>query len=928
MKNTKVRTGSVFTLVIALLAGGCRSGDISSGQYVEQGRAALESGEIRTAIIELKNALQAEPDNVDARLLLGQAYARAGDGASAQKELGRARELGVNSADLQPWLAKARLLQGELETLYELEIPDDAAVATRAEMTRIKAQALLERGDTARAAALAQKALELEPDSAAGMLLTARIEASRNNLDSAKEWTGRALAIDEGNASAWSLRGSIERSQGNLEAAEEAYTKAMEDPALIDAMRLNRAIVLVEMEQWDKAQADIDQLRERIESHPRIDYAEGLLNYKRQLYADAARLFESSLSVDPDYMPARFFAGSSYVALGNPESARNHLDRYLARKPDDVAAQRMMAAVSLQLGDAAEAERLIEPVVEQFPEDVAALNLLASALDKLGKREEGVAYLQRASAAQPESAVAQARLGAALLSQGDTAEGIAELERALQLDPTLQGAAERIIIGHVRDGNLDEALRAAIEYRDKNPDSASAQLLLGTVYLLRDEKDNATDALSTALDIDPGNPAATGALAALAVANKDWAKAKGYYLESIKHYPDNIAARINLARIAEVQGDRDSVRKYLQDAVRRAPQAFEPRLYLARYYLAEQEPERSLDVLSEIRQTHGDDPRLLTVVAEAELALARYNDAAATLEALRELNPTDLKTRVALAGVYTGLGNSKAARDELEEALRLDPKFVPAIKALAVLASAQKAPGELELRIQQLENQLGTDNPDVLLFKGQAAEMKDDVPAAVAAYEKLFKTAGNGGNLVRLTRVQWNAGDRDTALRSLEEWATDHPQDAVIQFELGQRYLELQRGDDAIARFELTLKINPRNVIAMNNLAWLLRDREPARALEYAEQAHAVAPESPEILDTLALVLLANGNEEKAIEMSERAVRKQPENATLLFHQAQILEAAGRTDDARRALQSLSASRNEFPEREEAQAMLRRLEAQ
>ena len=785
MKNAKVGHGWALTLLLALLMAGCGADDVTPEQHVERARVGLESGEIRAAIIELKNALQAEPNNGGARLLLGQAYARSGDGVSAQKELGRARELGVSEADLQPWLAKAHLLKGELEALYELEIPSDAPLAIRAELMRIQAQALLAKGDAERAEGLARQALELEPGSAATMVLTARIQASQGKVDDAREWISKALGIDQANASAWSLLGDIERSQGNPEAAEEAYAKAMDDPVLADTIRLNRAVVLIEAEQWDRAQAAIDELRKRIKKHPRIDYAEGLLNYKQQRYADAARLAEAALGVDPDFMPALFLAGASRFALGNAASASSHLTRYLAGKPDDVAAQRMMAAVRLQLGDAAGAEKIVEPIVERFPEDVVALNLLANAMISQGKKEESVVYLERVKAVQPESAQAQARLGAVLLDQGEAAEGIRELERALQADPTLQGAAERVVLGHARSGNLDEALKAAIENRDKNPASAGAELLLGTVYLLREERDAASQAFLKALDMDPGNPAASAALAALALEKKDWEKAKAYCLESLKHHPNNVAALVNLARIAAMQGDRDAMKRYLEDAIERAPKALEPRLYLARYYLMERKPEKCLAVLADVRQAHRNDPKLLAVAAEAELALARYADARITLEALRELSPTDLKIRVALAGVYTGLGDNEKARAELEEAVRLDPKFLPAIKALAVLAIDQRDVREAESRVQQLKNRLGTDHPDVLLLDGQVAELKGDLPAAVAAYGKLFDSAKSGGNLVRLTRAQWKAGDVDTALRAMEQWVDEHPKDALVLVRVG-----------------------------------------------------------------------------------------------------------------------------------------------
>ena len=58
-------------------------------------------------------------------------------------------------------------------------------------------------------------------------------------------------------------------------------------------------MVLIEAQQWDRARADIEQLRRRISKSPRIDYAEGLLHYRQQNYADAARLFEAALAAFP-----------------------------------------------------------------------------------------------------------------------------------------------------------------------------------------------------------------------------------------------------------------------------------------------------------------------------------------------------------------------------------------------------------------------------------------------------------------------------------------------------------------------------------------------------------------------------------------------------------------------------------------------------
>src|SRR3546814_3715040 len=61
----------------------------ASRAYYEAAAKLVEQGDLRAAVIELKNALQRDPANAVARLLLGEVYLRLGDGAAAEKEIDR-----------------------------------------------------------------------------------------------------------------------------------------------------------------------------------------------------------------------------------------------------------------------------------------------------------------------------------------------------------------------------------------------------------------------------------------------------------------------------------------------------------------------------------------------------------------------------------------------------------------------------------------------------------------------------------------------------------------------------------------------------------------------------------------------------------------------------------------------------------------------
>jgi Tfp pilus assembly protein PilF len=83
----------------------------------------------KAAMIELKNALQADPDYLDARWLLVQVYLDVGDGVSASKEINAVKGLGKNDAALERAVLKSLLLQHKYtEALGHLITQSDQSV--------------------------------------------------------------------------------------------------------------------------------------------------------------------------------------------------------------------------------------------------------------------------------------------------------------------------------------------------------------------------------------------------------------------------------------------------------------------------------------------------------------------------------------------------------------------------------------------------------------------------------------------------------------------------------------------------------------------------------------------------------------------------------------------------------------------------------
>jgi predicted Zn-dependent protease len=117
----------------------------------------------------------------------------------------------------------------------------------------------------------------------------------------------------------------------------------------------------------------------------------------------------------------------------------------------------------------------------------------------------------------------------------------------------------------------------------------------------------------------------------------------------------------------------------------------------------------------------------------------------------------------------------------------------------------------------------------------------------------------------------------------------------------------------------------PENVVVLNNLAFLYQAEGDDRALEYAERAHARAPDNPAIADTLGWVLVNRGEVGRALPLLETARQALPDRPEVRYHFATALAKAGRPAEAREELVALLNEVESFPQRADAEALLQTL---
>ena len=124
--------------------------------------------------------------------------------------------------------------------------------------------------------------------------------------------------------------------------------------------------------------------------------------------------------------------------------------------------------------------------------------------------------------------------------------------------------------------------------------------------------------------------------------------------------------------------------------------------------------------------------------------------------------------------------------------------------------------------------------------------------------------------------------------------AAAQPREGRVQHALGDLAGRVRRIEAAEAAYRRALEVAPDNPIALNNLAWLLREQptQRAEAVKLAERSVELDPDSPAAWDTLAELRALTTDWSGALDAVERALALPGADAAALNAKAEAYRAA------------------------------------
>ncbi|HUE21692.1 MAG TPA: tetratricopeptide repeat protein [Bryobacteraceae bacterium] len=517
----------------------------------------IQSGRLKDAVTEAEDILKREPNNLDARRILGRIYTRMiGDtqqGKINEEMLRAATEqyekiTAKDPKDIESWLTLGRLYRTarnsvDAEKAYSQALAIDASNEdaltglaivysdvgdTKKAIEKLQAvtnkdpnprtlaalaTAYEQLHDYRSAAEVLRKAIDLDPENSRIKRALAYNLLNSNNLDESLKYYKEFADDDPHDSEALLRMAEIYREKRDFTKARESLDKAKAaDPENLE-VRYEEVNLLAGQAQTDKA---IETLKAILKDTERKTYSESekgirlnLMERLGDLYRGANQTqaavdtFRQMADLDPDSAAkAEGQIVDTYRAAKDFKNALAEANAAIKKYPDDEGLKRDHAFVLADSGKVDQAVSELRALLKG--EHDRETQLAIAEVYERAKRYEDIAKpldaAEKLSETKPEKVAIYFMRGAMYerLKQFDASE--AEFRKVLELDPDSPGALN--YLGYMladRGVRLDEAQKMIVRALELDPDNGAYLDSLGWVYYRQNRLDDAEQALVRAL---------------------------------------------------------------------------------------------------------------------------------------------------------------------------------------------------------------------------------------------------------------------------------------------------------------------------------------------------------------------------------------------------------------------------------------------
>jgi tetratricopeptide (TPR) repeat protein len=588
-----------------------------------------------------------------------------------------------------------------------------------------------------------------------------------------------------------------------------------------------------------------------------------------------------------------------YQAEGKFADAKVYLDRAAQSAVDPRSRQRLAQFYSRQ-GDLDAAVKVLGPAAAAGGDgDAATAALVADLHRRRGDFDEAMKLYERVAAGPDADAQALASAADFFASRGKKDQARTTLDRLSKM--TMPAGHREVILAEYNDRHeskktAEGLYRQAVEAAPTDP-AIWRQLV--TFQFRQNQFQQAAATCDAALAKIPGNEDLLGLKnTAAALAGGNGSVDTAALIAEASKDPRNAALRDSLATYEEIRKNGDAPDRAaikMRRVADQYPRFLPVQTQVVRMYVQLGKVDDAIAVAARAMDNFPNDPEPAGLTSMVYAGVGRWNDALTTAREWRRRsleNPVQADLMIARARLELRQpGEAMGVLKPYLEQARQDPdkyNMVIGTYAHALIADGKESDAAAllkphlsrseewavsSLRLASLVRPAGTAQWIEQFAAGVPADsVKGHYEVANAWY-----TAAMRPGLSNETREAYlaKAGDAITPL-------TRRPDATPVVLLMAGSIAE-NRGqkDVAIDAYRRALRLDPKQPLAQNNLAYLLmtegKDLDEAR--ELAERAVAASPREWSYHDTLAHIYLKAGNRDRAIATFEKVLALQPTNA-------------------------------------------------
>ncbi len=928
---------AVFALTVTVAFPAVAALTAETKQLIEEARRLAQKGDYAAAIIQLKNAVRIDPVNSDARFELAILYLGAGDAAGAQREFETARVHGYDESKIVLPLAQSYLSQGKFQDVLKNFDAKKYSGDISAGILVAQARAHIAMRDTKAARPVIDEALRVSPSLATALAADAILLRFEDKPTEAEAQVDKALSKDPDQSDLLLLKGELRQQQKDIDGAMVYFDKAVQKYPNFPRARITRAMANLGRNKLDAIAEDVNPVLERDPKNQLGLYLRAFLLSRDAKYRDAVLVLQGMPQLLETYPPARYLLAATSFADGQLEVARANAELYASQNRADATGQKLLAAIYQRSNGAQRAVEILEPIVAASPDDRQAALQLADSYLATGKSEQAIKLLQQGVDADPTNSQARLALAVGSIRSGETNAGVSELEKVIRAEPGSLQANSLLILTLLQNKQIDKATEAADALIRANPKDANGYNLKGTVRLAGKDLPGARTAFKAALDKDSKFAAAPLNLARLETQAKDNKAAREWYRKTLLIDAKNLTAFEGLAGLALAENDLDEAASSLEKGIALNPTIPGPRLRLIDMFLNGKDNKRALIAARDYATAAPDDPQAIDALGRAQIANADYTNGIATYQRLTSQLPKnpEFQRRLGRAlvaaatdkkvdGAAADAGLLKDAGVALDRAVAMAPDYVSALTDRIALERQFKS-GDAAL---ELAHKYVTERPDSvsrLVVAGDLETALQKNSEAAATFRKAWEKSKTSPVLQRLYVALGRSNKADEGLQMLTDWAAKNPTDYDVRFLITSAYINSGKLDEALNETEAMSGDLPENPVLLNNLAWLYSQKKNPKALSVAEKAFQVAPESPDVMDTLGWLRVTNGDLRAGAPLLEKAFGLAPKQPDIAYHYAYALKQGGNVSKAKEVLSPALENKANFMSRKDAEDLMKQL---